>query len=201
MKHKDKEKSKEQKEEIAPQKDEVQELHQQVKELIKEKKEIFENLQRVAADYENFQKRVPRQIDDTVTYKKEKIIKTLLPTLDNLEHTVQNAHSAENLNALVKGIRIIYDQLLDALKTHGLEQINALGQKFDPAVHEAITQKAEAGQENDTVLEEFQKGYKLNGRVIRPSRVIINKLQSEQDRQKEKPKPDEQAIEESVDTE
>lgn len=201
MKHKDKEKPKEQKEEVAPQKDEVQQLHQQIEDLIKEKNEIFEKLQRVAADYENFQKRVPKQIDDTIAYKKEKIIKTLLPTLDSFEHTLQNAHSAENLNVLVEGIRIIYDQMLDALKAIGVEQINALGQKFDPAMHEAIMQKAEAGQEDDTVLEEFQKGYKLNGRVIRPSRVIINKLQSEQDQQKEKPEPDEQAIDESIDTE
>jgi len=201
MKHKDKEKPKEQKEEVAPQKDEVQQLHQQIEDLIKEKNETFEKLQRVAADYENFQKRVPKQIDDTIAYKKEKIIKTLLPTLDSFEHTLQNAHSAENLNVLVEGIRIIYNQMLDALKTHGVEQINALGRKFDPAMHEAIMQKAEAGQEDDTVLEEFQKGYKLNGRVIRPSRVIINKLQSEQDQQEEKSEPDEQAIDESIDTE
>ncbi|MCJ7730215.1 MAG: nucleotide exchange factor GrpE [Sedimentisphaerales bacterium] len=200
MKHKDKEKPKEQKQ-AAPKTDEVQQLHQQVESLIKEKKEIFEKLQRVAADYENFQKRVPRQIDDTIAYKKEKIIKTLLPTLDNFEHTLQNAHSAENLNVLVEGIRIIYDQMLDALKANGVEQINSLGQKFDPAMHEAIMQKAEADQEDETVLEEFQKGYKLDGRVIRPSRVIINKLQSEQDQQKEKPEPNAQAIDESIDTE
>jgi molecular chaperone GrpE len=198
MKHK--ENPKEQKP-AAPKKDEVQQLHQQLEELNKEKTEIFEKLQRVAADYENFQKRVPKQIDDIITYKKEKIIKTLLPTLDNLEHTLQNAHSAENLKTLVEGIRIIYDQLLDALKAHGVEQINALGQKFDPAMHEAMIQKTEADQEDEAVLEEFQKGYKLNGRVIRPSKVIINKLQSEQDRQKEKPEPDEQATDESVDTE
>jgi molecular chaperone GrpE len=134
-------------------------------------------------------------------YKKEKIIKTLLPTLDNFEHTLQNAHSAENLNALIDGIRIIYEQLLDALKAHGVEQINALGQKFDPAIHEAMMQKTEADQENDSVLEEFQKGYKLNGRVIRPSRVIINKLQSEQDQQKEKPDTAGQTTDESTDTE
>jgi molecular chaperone GrpE len=200
MKHKDKEKPKEQKEAVLKT-DELQQLHQQVKDLIKEKTEIFEKLQRVAADYENFQKRVPRQIEDTIAYKKEKIIKTLLPTLDNFEHTIQNAHSAENLNIFVEGIRITYDQLLDTLKALGVEQINALGQKFDPAMHEAIMQKADAGQENDTVLEEFQKGYKLDGRVIRPSRVIINKLQAEQDQQKEKPQPDEQTADESVYTE
>ena len=200
MKHKDKEKPKEQKE-TSPKIDELQQLHQQLEELNKEKDEIFGKLQRVAADYENFQKRVPKQIDDTLAYKKEKIIKTLLPTLDNFEHTIQNAHSAENLNVLVEGIRIIYDQMLDALKAHGVEQINALGRKFDPAMHEAIMQKTETNQKDDAVLEEFQKGYKLDGRVIRPSRVIINKLQSEQDQQKEKTEPDEQAIDESVDTE
>ena len=201
MKHKDKEKPKEQKEEAAPQKDEVQQLRQQVENLIKEKDEIFGKLQRVVADYENFQKRVPKQIDDTITYKTERIIKTLLPTLDNFEHTLRNADSAENPGVLVEGIRIIYDQLLDALKAHGVEQINALGQKFDPAMHEAMMQKAEADREDNDVLEEFQKGYKLNGRVIRPSRVIINKLQLGQDKQEEKPEPDEQTTGESTDTE
>jgi molecular chaperone GrpE len=200
MKHKDREKPKAQ-EQAAPKTDEVQQLHRQVETLVKEKTEIFEKLQRVAADYENFQKRVPKQIDDTIAYKKERIIKTLLPILDNFEHILQNAHSAENLDAFVEGIQIIYDQLLDTLKAHGVEQIKALGQKFDPAMHEAMMQKTEAGQEDDTILEVFQKGYKLDGRVIRPSRVIINKLQSEQDQQKEKPGPDEQTADESVDTE
>jgi molecular chaperone GrpE len=200
MKSKGKEKSKEQKQ-AAPEKDELQRLHQQIEDLTKEKNEIFEKLQRVAADYDNFQKRVPKQIDDTIAYKKEKIIKTLLPTLDNFEHTLQNAHSAENLDVLVEGVRIIYDQMLDILKAHGAEQINALGQKFDPAMHEAIMQKTETSQEDDTVLEEFQKGYKLNGRVIRPSKVIINKLQPEQGRQKEKSDLDERIDDETVDTE
>ncbi len=200
MKPKSREKSKEQAQ-SAPKKEEVQQLHQQVEELIKEKDEIFEKLQRVAADYENFQKRTPKQIADTIAYEKEKIIKTLLPALDNFEHTLQNAHSAENLDVIIKGVRIIYDQMLDILKAHGVEQIKALGQKFDPTLHEAIMQKTEVDQQDNTVLEEFQKGYKLNGRVIRPSKVIVNKLQSEQERQKEKPDQDKQAADESVNTE
>jgi len=200
MKHKNREKSKEQAQ-SAPKKEELQQLHQQIEDLIKEKDEIFEKLQRVAADYENFQKRTPRQIADTIHFEKEKIIKTLLPALDNFEHTLQNARSAENLDVIIKGVRIIYDQMLDILKTHGVEQIKALGQKFDPALHEAMMQKTDAGQEDNTVLEEFQKGYKLNGRVIRPSKVIVNKLQPEQDRQKEITGPDEQTDDETVDTE
>ncbi len=200
MKPKSREKSKEQAQ-SAPKKEEVQQLHQQVEDLIKEKDEIFEKLQRVAADYENFQKRTPKQIADTIRFEKEKIIKTLLPALDSFEHTLQNAHSVENLDVIIKGVRIIYDQMLDILKAHGVEQIKALGQKFDPALHEAMMQKTEADRQDNTVLEEFQKGYKLNGRVIRPSKVIVNKLQSEQERQKEKPDQNKQAADESVNIE
>ncbi|GAG07893.1 unnamed protein product, partial [marine sediment metagenome] len=141
-------------------------------------------------DYENFQKRAPKQITEAIAYEKEKIIKTLLPALDNLEHTLTNAHSAaslkegrgsaEDVDVFVKGIRIIYDQMLDILKSHGVERIKAVGEKFDPALHEAMTQKTEPDKEENIVLEEFQTGYKLNGRAIRPSRVIVNKLPRQQ---------------------
>lgn len=137
---------------------------------------VFAQYQRISADYANFQKRVPKQIADTICYEKEKIIKTLLPALDNFEHTLQNADSAENADVFVTGIRIIYDQMLDILKSHGVEQIKASGENFDPALHEAMMQKTEPEEEDNIVLEEFQKGYKLNGRVIRPSKVIVNKL-------------------------
>jgi molecular chaperone GrpE len=162
--------------------------HPAIEALQKEKDELFGKLQRVSADYINFQKRAPKQIADTIAYEKEKVIKTLLPALDNFEHTLQNAQStvrcpqaeAENTDVLIKGIRIIYDQILDILESHGVECIKALGEKFDPALHEVIMQKVEPEKEENIVLEEFQKGYKLNGRVIRPSRVIVNKLPDEQ---------------------
>ena len=167
--------------------DEFEELHEAVENLQKEKDELFEKLQRISADYANFQKRTPKQIADTVAYEKEMIIKSLLPALDNFEHTLQNTQSVENMDALVQGIRIIYDQMLDILKSHGVEPIKALGENFDPALHEAMMQKTEPEKENNIVLQEFQKGYKLNGRVIRPGKVIVNKLSSEQltDRQVE----------------
>jgi len=136
--------------------------------------------QRVSADYINFQKRVPKQISDTITYEKEMIIKSLLPTLDNFARTLQNAHNSENTEAIIKGVQIIYNQMLDTLKSHGVEQIKALGEKFDPALHEAVLQKTESEKQDGIVLEESQKGYKLNGRVIRPSRVIVNKLSIEE---------------------
>ena len=198
MKHKRKEKSnvddlhQADQQERKKQESELKEKPDTIESLRAEKDELFAQLQRVSADYANFQKRVPKQITDTISYEKEKIIKTLLPALDNLEHTLQNADSAENADVLVKGVRIIYDHILDILKSHGVEQTKALGEKFNPTFHEAMMQKAEPEKEDDIVLEEFQKGYKLNGRVIRPSKVIVNKLATEQPIQQQETEPQEQ---------
>ena len=189
-------KLKEQKQ-LLPKKNELEKLRQQIGNLQKEKDELFGKLQRVSADYANFQKRTPKQITDSICYEREKIIKTLLPVLDNFEHTLQNAQSAEDVDVLFKGIQIIYDQMLDILKSHGVEQIKTLGEKFDPALHQAMMQKCEPDREENTVLEEFQKGYKLDGRVVRPTKVIVSALPSEEQpaqqekAQSTKQKPDE----------
>ena len=153
---------------------EIQELREKMADLEKEKDELLGKLQRVSADYANFQKRVPRQIADSVGYEKERIFRSLLPALDNFERTLQNARSAENVDKLLDGIRIVYDQMLDILKSHEVAPTNALGEIFDPSRHEAVMQKSEPEQQENVVLEELQKGYTLNGRVIRPSKVIVN---------------------------
>jgi molecular chaperone GrpE len=209
MRHKRKEKSKAEdthdadQQEHKTQENELEDQHDTIESLQKEKDELFAKLQRVSADYANYQKRVPKQISDTIAYEKERIIKTLLPALDNFEHTLQNAHSAENVDVLIKGIRIIYDQFLDILKSHNVEQIDSLGEIFDPALHQAMRQNTDPEKGQDVVLEEFQKGYKLNGRVIRPSRVVVNKLPSEEtNMQQELPAEQQENDEyESTDTE
>jgi len=156
--------------------EEVEQLRARCQALEKEKNEILGKLQRLSADYANFQKRVPKQIADSIAYEREKFIKTVLPVLDNFDHTLISARSAEDVEVVIKGVEIVYDQMLDVLKSHGVEQISAVGQKFDPALHEAMMQRSEPDKEDNVVLEEFQKGYKLNGRVIRPSKVIVNRV-------------------------
>ncbi len=147
-----------------------------------EKLELFEKLQRVSADYANFQKRVPKQVSDSISYEKERLLKTLLPVLDNFEHTINSDHSGD-IDVVMKGIKIVHDQMLDTLKSHGVEPILAESQIFDPSQHEAMMQRNEEDKENNLILEEFQKGYALNGRVIRPSKVIVNKSELEAEAQ------------------
>ena len=156
------------------------ELHEKIETLQKEKDEFFDKLQRISADYANFQKRVPRQISDTINYEKEKIFKSLLPVLDNFEHTIQNAKKSDNVDALAKGVQIVYDQMTDILKSHGVEQLITVDQQFNPTMHEAMIMQNNPEKEDNVVLEEYQKGYKLNERVIRPSKVVVNKLPVEQ---------------------
>jgi len=151
-----------------------------IEDLQKEKLELFEKLQRLSADYANFQKRAPKQLADSLAYEKDKMVKAILPAMDNFEHTLKNINSTENADTLVNGIRIIYDQMVAALKSIGVEQIIAAGENFDPSLHQAMLQQADPEKENNIVLEEFQVGYKLNGRVIRPSKVIVNKLPEEE---------------------
>lgn len=153
----------------------VESLQKQIEDLRKEKDDIFGKLQRVAADYDNYQKRSAKQTADSIAYEKDKIIKALLPVVDNFEYILANTSCGAGDEALLKGVRIIYDQMLGYLKGQGAEQIKAAGERFDPAYHQAITQRSENGKEDGIVLEELAKGYTLNGRVIRASRVVVNK--------------------------
>jgi molecular chaperone GrpE len=158
----------------------VEELQQQAETLAGEKQDVFEQLQRISADYANFQKRTPKQIADSVAYEKKVILRSLLPSLDNLEHALAHAATAgagaESLDSIIKGIELVFDHMLGALKSHGVQRIEALGQPFDPNLHEAMMQRSEPDKEDNTVLEVYQSGYLMGEQVLRPSKVIVNKL-------------------------
>ena len=158
-------------------KEKFHKLHEHIDKLKAEKDELFAKLQRVSADYMNYQKRSAKQISETIVYEKETIIKSFLPVLDNFEYTLNGAEGVEDIESLRKGIKIIYDQILSILKNYGVEQISSVGQKFHPSCHQAMLQKTESDKEDGIILEEFQKGYRLGKNVLRPSRVVVNKQQ------------------------
>jgi len=157
---------------------EMDKLRQELENARKEKDEQFARLQRVSADFANFQKRVPKQISDTVAYERERLLMALLPVLDSFERTLKAEASDQNLQVFVKGVEIIRDQMLGILKLQGVEPIRAVGERFDPQKHEAMLRKNERDQPDDIVLEEYQTGYRLDDRILRPSRVAVNKIQA-----------------------
>lgn len=186
------------KEEAKAPDEELSKLRQQLESLQKERDELFGRLQRVSADYANFQKRIPKQVNDSVTYEKEKIIRSLLPILDNMDHLLK-AHSAESTDALVQGVEIIYGHMLDILKAHGVEQMQALGEPFDPMRHEAVMLREEPGKPADVVLEEIQKGYRIHDHILRPTRVVVSKAPAAKPPQPQNQEPDEENPEEGQD--
>ncbi len=169
-------KNKPKEEDIKAMHEEIESLKAQLDNVQKERDELLGKLQRVSADYANFQKRVPKQVSDSIAFEKESIIKSFLPALDNFEHTLEKSHAAETMDIVLDGIRIVYDQMSDVLKGHGVERIVAVDEPFDPARHEAMLRREDLDKADNVVLEEFQKGYTLNGRVIRPSKVVVNRI-------------------------
>ncbi|MFA5554896.1 MAG: nucleotide exchange factor GrpE [Phycisphaerae bacterium] len=174
---------------------ELEELKVQLEKTKAQGEDCLDKLQRISADYANYQKRSAKQIAEAIAYEKEKIIKSLLPVLDNFERTFSHAESIMNVEAMAQGVRMIYDQMLDTLKSHQAQQIDTADKQFDPSIHEAMLQRTEPSKEDGIILEEFQKGYMLNGRIIRPSKVVVNKLPAEPQENPQEP------IDETTDTE
>lgn len=132
-------------------------------------------LLRAKADYQNFQRRAAIERSGVVRYASAEVMKSMLSVMDDFERSLEAAESSNDLKALVDGIRLIYDNLLQALRVHGLESIEALHQPFDPKVHEALLQQPSAEHPPGTVVEQIAKGYRLRDRVLRPARVIVSK--------------------------
>ena len=136
-----------------------------------ERNEYLADLQRIAAEYENFRKRAARDQERLVAHAHERLVRELLPVLDDLERTLEAAARHEEA-ALVDGVRLVERSLRKALEKEGLAEI-ATDAGFDPHVHEALLTKPEDGAEPGSVLEVVQRGYRLGDKVVRPARVIV----------------------------
>jgi molecular chaperone GrpE len=131
---------------------------------------LEDQLKRVAADFDNYRKRTARENAELVTRANERLVKELLPVLDDLERALEAAAQHEEAQ-LEEGVRLVYRSLDDLLRRHGLAEIATEGQ-FDPHVHEALlTQPSEAVE--GSVIQVLQKGYRLGDRVVRPARVVV----------------------------
>jgi molecular chaperone GrpE len=127
----------------------------------------------LAAEFDNYRKRAAREKEAIVSYGNEQILLAILPFLDNLERAITLSRSTGEEGALLSGVRMTYDQFLAELRKFGLEQISAVGEPFDPNLHEAIARVPWEGKPEGTVLDESRKGYLLNGRLLRPSQVSV----------------------------
>jgi len=129
---------------------------------------------RSQAEMENMKKRHQKDKEDWRRFALEKLIKELLPVLDNLEKAIDHASSGDAGDALQEGVELTLKGLKEAMERVGLEEVKTEGASFDPCFHEAISVQEDPKREAGTILQAFQKGYILNQRLIRPSLVVVN---------------------------
>ena len=151
-------------------------LQAKVAELEAANAELKDQMLRRQAELENYRKRLIRDKEEAVQFANESLIRDILGFLDNMERALTAAKNGGDVNALIEGFEMTQNQLLSTLdKNWGLKAIDSVGQEFDPSLHEACMMTVDENLDKETVLEEFQKGYTLHDRVIRPSKVKIGK--------------------------
>ncbi|MGB4221581.1 MAG: nucleotide exchange factor GrpE [Smithellaceae bacterium] len=153
---------------------EVDMLKEQLEAKEAKAKENYDLYLRAMAEMDNLRKRTAREKADTIKYGKEEIIKDILPFLDSMDRALEHADTSD-ARAFIDGIRLMQDQLLCCLQKHGVERIESMGEDFDPNLHEALMMLDSADHRDNQIVSEMEKGYLLNGRLIRPSRVCVCK--------------------------
>lgn len=128
---------------------------------------------RLTADYDNYRKRAQRDKEDVRQFANQGLLEKLLPVLDNFEMAITAVKEADP--SIKDGVQMIYDQLFNVLRDSGMEPIDGMGEQFDPNLHEALSQEETSDVNEGTVVQQVQRGYKLNDRLVRPARVVVAK--------------------------
>lgn len=161
-------------EEVVEEKTAEELLQEKVDKLEEELKQSEDKYLRLYAEFENFKRRKNKEIETNNVYKSQKVITEILPSLDNLERALQVESDNEEIKSLLKGVEMVYEGLLNVLKSEGVELIETENAQFDPNYHHAVMQDEDSEKESGAILDTFQKGYKLKDRVIRPAMVKVN---------------------------
>ena len=130
---------------------------------------------RARADLDNYRKRVAREKEDAIRYANNSLLESLLPIVDNFELGLEAAKNAKDASGIVQGLEIVRKQLEDFLRDHGVEVVNAVGDRFDPNLHEAVAHEPNAEIDEGTVVRQIRRGFKLKDRLSRPATVVVSK--------------------------
>ena len=148
----------------------------EIKKLKEEKEQLHDQLLRKIAEFDNYKKRTEREFFERVQNATEKLIVNLLPVLDDMERSIEHAQQHGNeVESLIQGSELIYKKLLAILEKEGLESLPSVGEDFNPEKHDALMQADSKEYESGKIINEHQRGYLLNGKVIRHSQVIVAK--------------------------
>ena len=146
----------------------------------RECEELLDRLKRTTADYLNYQKRMERRLEEVKRFAVRDLLLDVLPVIDNFERAFKHAEEKPEFESLLEGVRMVHDQLLAALRKHGVERIEAEGKPFDPEHHEAVAQLPSEEHPEGHVAGEMQAGYRLHDQTLRPSQVTVSSGMAEE---------------------
>jgi molecular chaperone GrpE len=139
-----------------------------------EAKETYDRLLRVSADFENYKKRAAREMEDLRKYANQSLLKEMLSVVDNLELAINSSNEGPKTDeSLIKGLNLTLNEILKVFEKFDVRPIEALGKNFDPAFHEAVMREETDDYPENTVISEFQKGYLIHDRLLRPAMVVV----------------------------
>ncbi len=144
-----------------------------------EAKDLRDEMLRMRAETDNLRKRLQREKQESVQFANERLIKQLIPIFENLDRALKTPDT--NVESLKEGVRMTSDQVLALFKKENVEPIQAVGEPFDPSIHEVLSQMESNDHDENTVIEEFSKGYRMNGRVLLPARVVTAKKPAQEE--------------------
>lgn len=154
--------------------EEIDPKDQKINELQQLADENEEKYLRLYAEFENYKRRIQKENEINKTYQAQRVLTDILPAIDNIERALQIEGDDETFKSLQKGVQMVHESLINALKDNGLEVIKTKGEAFDPNIHQAVVQDDNPDFESGEITQELQKGYKLKDRVLRPSMVKVN---------------------------
>jgi molecular chaperone GrpE len=153
----------------------ITELEAALQKAQEEAQENYDRLLRTSADFENYKKRITKEKADLIRYGNEKLIKELLPVIDNLERALEHASGEGEQEGIKGGVELTLQQFSQILQRFGVTPIAAEGERFDPTRHEAIMEQVTGDYNPGHVVSELEKGYLLNDRLVRPAKVVVAK--------------------------
>ncbi len=165
--------------------DPLKEMEEKLESMEQEAKENYDRLLRTSAEFENYQKRAAREMNDFRKFANESFVKAMLPVVDNLDRAVESSNNDKHADtSVLEGVKMTVKEILKVFEQYNVKPFESLGKTFDPSLHQAVMQEETEEHPENSVVQELQKGYMMHDRLLRPAMVVVSKTKTKSENQK-----------------
>lgn len=165
--------------------DPLKEMEEKLEPMEQEAKENYDRLLRTSAEFENYQKRAAREMNDFRKFANESFVKAMLPVVDNLDRAIESSNNDKHADtSVLEGVKMTVKEILKVFEQYNVKPFESLGKTFDPSLHQAVMQEETEEHPENSVVQELQKGYMMHDRLLRPAMVVVSKTKTKSENQK-----------------